>query len=294
MGIFLPKNLLFCITFVCVCALGAWPQQHITDAQEVLAFADWLYEQGEFSRAVGEYLRFLFLSKNRSDPAVIYKIGLCYRYAGDYGKAVKTFSGLLPFISDGSLKEDTYYQLAYCFFSLESYKDSLGVAVLTGEGDEAQNGLLLLLQTADTLCLKEWRRALALSTAYLQRTDTELDQVAVEFQQLAREGGVAPQKSPVFAGILSAVIPGSGKIYAGRFMDGLISMVTVGIFGGMAVYSFYDEGMGSVRGWIYTGVGGIFYLGDIYGSVTAALMYNREREDRIILRVKQIVGKDFP
>jgi TM2 domain-containing membrane protein YozV len=288
------KNLFLCILIVFICAFGAWPQQQVTDARMVLAFADWLYGQGEFTRAAGEYLRFLFLSKNRSDPEVIYKIGLCYRYAGDYAKAVKTFSGLLPFVPDGRLKEDTYYQLAYCFFLTESYKDSLAAAALPGEGEEAQNGLLLLLQAADSLCLKEWQSALRLSTAYLRRPDQEHDPVAVELSSLAREGSGFPRKSPVFAGILSAVIPGSGKIYAGRFMDGLISLVTVGIFGGMAVYSFCDEGIGSVRGWIYAGVGGIFYLGDIYGSVTAAQLYNREQEDRIILRVRRIVGNDFP
>jgi len=290
----LKKRIVLCIIFICLGAIAAWSQQQITDRESVYSFAEWLFARGEYSRAAGEYLRYLFLSENRSDPAVWYKIGLCYRYEGDYHKAAATFTDVLKTADNAALRGQLSYELAYCYFSLELYQESLAVIDRAKEDGVQNPGLLLLLETAGSLCLKQWQSALLLSNSYLEKPGNEYGQIALEFQSLAQSGSTFPQKSPVFAGILSAVIPGSGKIYAGRFMDGLFSLLTVGILSGMAVYSFYDEGGGSVRGWIYTGVGGIFYLGNIYGSVTAAQIYNKEQEEKIILKVRHTVGAGLP
>ncbi|MBW6458743.1 MAG: hypothetical protein K0B52_06235, partial [FCB group bacterium] len=92
--------------------------------------------------------------------------------------------------------------------------------------------------------------------------------------RLSLEGINAAQRSPVLGGVMSAVIPGSGKIYAGRWMDGVqaFSMITAPAYN--AWYHFAKNGTKSVRAWIWTGVTAWFYLSDIYGSVKAVKEYN--------------------
>jgi len=271
-----------------------WADQTIADADRVYAFAEWLYEQGEFKRAAGEYLRFLFLSQNKNGSAIMFKIGLCYKYAEDYSRAIATFNKTLALTVDDAQKEAVYYELAYCFFKLELYHDSLLVILQSRSAIQAKSPQILLLETADNLCLSEWDAAFLLTDIYLQQPQVSYSGLALELHNYAKQGQAVPFKSPVFAGILSSVIPGSGKIYAGRFMDGMFSLITIGIFGGMAAYSFYDEGVGSVKGWIYTAVGGIFYLGNIYGSVTATQLYNEEQEQKIIQRVRETIATQLP
>ncbi|MBN1798951.1 MAG: hypothetical protein JW822_10255 [Spirochaetales bacterium] len=290
----LKKNVsVIIIIFILICA-HAGAQQSVTDAQKVYGFAEWLFEQGEYERAAGEYLRFLFLNSNKNEAALLLKIGLCYKKAENYSKAITTFHKALALIIDDNQKEAVYYELAYCFFKLELYQDSLSVVLQSQSVVREKSSRLILLETADSLCLTDWDTAFLLMDAYLKQPQADYYDLATELNNFTVQGQSLPYKSPVFSGILSAVIPGSGKIYAGNFMDGLFSLITVGIFGGMAAYSFYEDGAESVPGWIYTAVGGIFYLGNIYGSVTAAHLYNERQEQLIIQKVRETVAHKFP
>jgi TM2 domain-containing membrane protein YozV len=290
----LKTNITAVIFFLFFFCFQLWSEQTVTDEDKVYAFAEWLYEQGEYTRAAGEYLRFLFLSHNKDHSSIMFKIGLCYKNAEDYRRAITAFQKALDLTVDDTQKEAVYYELAFCFFKLELYHDSLSVVLGTYGAGQVKSPRMLLLETADNLCLTEWETAFLLSDAYLKEDQNPYRELAFELNEFAQDGQTLPYKSPVAAGILSAVIPGSGKIYAGHFMDGVFSLVTVGIFGGMAAYSFYEEGVGSVRGWIYTAVGGIFYAGNIYGSVTAAHLSNNEQEQRIIREVRETVDNKFP
>ena len=91
-------------------------------------------------------------------------------------------------------------------------------------------------------------------------------------------------KNGFAAGLLSTLIPGLGKMYTGDVYDGLFSFCVIGLLGGMAAWSFYEEGKQSVKGWIYSSIGGIFYLGNIYGSVVSA----QKQDADIIEKVREL------
>ena len=95
------------------------------------------------------------------------------------------------------------------------------------------------------------------------------------------------RRSPLAAAVLSALLPGSGKIYAGEVGDGLHSLVFIGLIGTLSVLSFRADGMDSVRGWIYASAGGVLYGGNIYGSIVSARRYNRLREEALLQEVGQ-------
>gem|GEM_PF-1373196 len=73
-------------------------------------------------------------------------------------------------------------------------------------------------------------------------------------------------KSPFIAGAMSAVIPGSGKIYAGDLSSGLSTLLIVGALGAMTAEAWAKLG---IRDWRTIGLAsvfGVFYIGNIYGS----------------------------
>jgi len=87
----------------------------------------------------------------------------------------------------------------------------------------------------------------------------------------------AHPKSPMKALLLSTIIPGSGKIYTGYKHDGIVSFLTIATSAFQAYRGFHKEGVKSVYGWIYGGVGVGMYLGNIYGSWKSAKKYNSEK-----------------
>lgn len=85
-----------------------------------------------------------------------------------------------------------------------------------------------------------------------------------------------PYKSPVTAGIMSAIIPGSGKMYVGEWGDAITALVVTSLFAFLAYDNFKADH--NTRAWIFTGLGAFFYAGNIYGSIASAQIFNARIE----------------
>jgi len=81
-----------------------------------------------------------------------------------------------------------------------------------------------------------------------------------------------PYKSEELAGILSAIIPGAGKIYTQDYGDGITAFLLTGLFGYL-VYTNFGHNH-ATRVWIFTALGVGFYAGNIYRSVASAQIFN--------------------
>ncbi len=86
-----------------------------------------------------------------------------------------------------------------------------------------------------------------------------------------------PRPNPRTAALLSAVVPGAGKMYAGRCSDGLHSLAIVGTSALLAVRGFSRDGEASVQGWTFAGIGALFHIANVYGSAIAADLRARAR-----------------
>lgn len=83
-------------------------------------------------------------------------------------------------------------------------------------------------------------------------------------------------RSPVLAAGLSAIIPGAGRIYAGRTWDGFFGFLTFALVLN-ATYLNYQNG--NRVSTTVLGIGtGIFYLGEIYGAYRSALISHPENK----------------
>jgi len=106
-----------------------------------------------------------------------------------------------------------------------------------------------------------------------------------------------PYKDGTLAGIMSAVIPGSGKIYIGETGDGIVAFLTTTVFAFIA-YDNFKAGH-KTRAWIWTGVAAFFYAGNVYGSVAAAQVHNAKitfefnEELKVYLNKKNYYNKKY-
>jgi TM2 domain-containing membrane protein YozV len=83
-------------------------------------------------------------------------------------------------------------------------------------------------------------------------------------------------KSPFLAGILSAAVPGLGRVYAGKPAEGIVSFLYLAAFG-FTSYDFYrGGGISSPLFILSAGITSVFYAGNIMGSIVAARRVNNE------------------
>lgn len=94
------------------------------------------------------------------------------------------------------------------------------------------------------------------------------------------------QKSPLLAGLLSAIVPGLGKIYAKKIGSGFSAFFTVSILGSITIENINKNGIKSVSS-IATGTLFLMaYSANIYGSVYSVKSYRDEFNEMVDYRIK--------
>lgn len=84
-------------------------------------------------------------------------------------------------------------------------------------------------------------------------------------------------KSPLVAGALSAIIPGSGKYYAGYKRQGFSTFLAVAAIGAVTAEAYIKGGARSIPFIASAGVFTIFYTGNIWGSILSVKIKRNER-----------------
>jgi hypothetical protein len=87
-------------------------------------------------------------------------------------------------------------------------------------------------------------------------------------------------KSPLVAGVLSAIIPGAGKVYAHRPAQGLNSLILVSGFVFSAWEGYRNKGYNSPQFYLFSGLGAVFYIGNIWGSVSEIKLQKKRNQIR--------------
>lgn len=89
------------------------------------------------------------------------------------------------------------------------------------------------------------------------------------------------QKSPLVAGLMSAVIPGSGKFYAGYRGLAISAAIPTVLFGVVAAENLVKGGPTSPQFIAFAALFSAFYVGNIWGSVLSVKIYKDEKYDEI-------------
>lgn len=278
--------ILFCLTFS---LQGEDPTFEYFKPKNIYSFAEYLFGEGQYERAAGEYGRFLFATDSFPGNAdsIFFKIALCYRYNENYKKSINYFLKIIDGYDQSNLVNESYFEMGLCYSFLDSYEESNEILKSHFLNNSFENTEFPVEQLIafNHIQRKEWDKA----KGFLQYEDTLSNQLLT----FVKRGQNLPRKSPFVSGMFSTVIPGAGKFYCNRPMDGFHSFITVGITGWQAYEGFKADGINSVKGWIFGVLGGIFYLGNIYGSVVAADIYNEEQEVFFRLSVNKYLNENF-
>jgi tetratricopeptide (TPR) repeat protein len=284
------KPLIALIIYSCFCSVVSISKA--TDyysAENVHKFAEYLYQEGDYVRSAKEYERYLRNSPQEVDET-LFRIGLCYRHAGDAQKAIDFFQRITKEYPQSDFKFSANYQISYTYFLSGQYKESIGYieqVLKETEGEKRQK--LETLLALNYLNQRQWRSASnLLDSVKMPLEDKVTENIILELKDRSQEGINLKPKSRLLASLMSAILPGTGKIYSKQFGNGIFSLVLVGTTGLLAWDGFRENGIHSVRGWIFGSLCSIFYTGNIYGSGISALAYNRQAETDIIMRLPSL------
>ncbi len=262
------------------------------EAAEALRYGDWLSAQGDLYRAIGEYQRVRYLAPGGAlaDAAGL-AMARAYAQGGKPDAAVIGLRRLAVEASDPATRDAALYLQA----SVRYRAGQAGAALAPlqaylkleppagGPGRTAGLGLLALARLRDgdasgaRLALEALPAGEAEKAAELRRVLDEVDK--------------APHRSPVAAGLLSAVLPGLGHAYAGDPVAGAGALALNGLFVWATVEAFRDRrpGLGAL---LLVGES-LWYGGAIYGAVAEAMRFNRDGRaaalDRAERRLRWVV-----
>lgn len=108
--------------------------------------------------------------------------------------------------------------------------------------------------------------------------DTFLNRQHTILFNLQQEHVKKHYKYPLVAGAMSAIIPGLGKVYAGKPVQMIIPLLSTALWAVQAAEIAIKSGYTHFAFWIPISIGSIFYVSNIYGSSISAKKYNQQQK----------------
>ena len=252
-------------------------EKEIVLSEEIqLELADAFMQESEYYRSITEYKKFLILfpDSDKSDYAS-FKIGMAQYRGEEYQSSARTFA-----LTRNRYRESKYASASGYYEGLSYWRlNSLDKAATTFDAVVALGPASEYAPRA--LIAKSLVR---FDEGNLLACRQELERFLADYSREDRAGHVEetvslidrhrelPRKSPALAGTLSAVMPGSGQVYAEHYGDGVTSFIVNGLFIAGTIVAIRQENYPVAA--IVGGVGLPFYIGNIYGAANAATKWN--------------------
>lgn len=246
-------------------------------------FAASLMAEGDYFRAIGEYKRLLFNSVDGNlQRFYAYQISLAYQKSGHFLLSISYLDRFmkLPEIEEDLLaKGDLLYGIN--FYSL--HQPSLAAGYFRKGQPGGMNGsadLLLGLLFAED---GDWEGANQSFLRAAGRADSaQAEAAARELAASVLKGPSIDRRSPVLAGLLSAIVPGSGQAYSGHWVDAANAFGMVGFFGFATFLAYSYEAQQNSGRYVYTAVAGgitaIFHVSNVLGAIKTAQYYSAKKK----------------
>lgn len=159
---------------------------------------------------------------------------------------------------------------AVSYAGIGDYDSALKLAAdYTGTDTELKDFTLasLYLLDGDKQGYEIQRNTFTYSDFTLLEGERALDKIYSERYESKR-------KSPILAAAASALVPGLGKVYAGRLDEGVAAFMTVGLLGAFTANCWAKDGLSDWKTIAFGSLTSLFYLGNIYGSYFSVGIYN--------------------
>ncbi|MFO8053583.1 MAG: hypothetical protein R6U19_00275 [Bacteroidales bacterium] len=171
--------------------------------------------------------------------------------------------------------EQSRFYAAICASNKGAYQQSDSILAGAVLQKPLHQELVIFQKAGNALLRNELKKYDSLKTGFsdhfyaLQEPQTEMNALAGEIEAFK-------PRSKFLAAALSAIIPGLGKIYAGKTGEGVSAFLITGMLGGLTAENLVKDG---VKDWKTILAGSIFttyYIGNIWGSYFAVQMKREE------------------
>jgi TolA-binding protein len=266
----------------------------LTDTMQ-LKVADAFMDDGEYYRAITEYKKLLimFPLSDKADYALC-KIGMAYYRGEEYEPSTRTLAALREKYPESGCAPQAQYFEGLGYWRLKQYQIArTTLETLPDSHPDSEYAPLALV--ADAMLALDQEKVSA-SRRGLEKLGSDYpdypgSRKAKEAIGLLDQYQDLPRKSEALAGIMSAVLPGSGYIYAEHYGDGITAFLINALAIAGTVTAVYHENY-AVAG-IVGGIGLPFYLGNIYGSANAAKKWNLAVRKELRNRISMTLNYDF-
>ncbi|MCL5029835.1 MAG: hypothetical protein M1480_12555 [Bacteroidetes bacterium] len=258
------KKIFISIIFLCTIS---FPQENNSSAINLFSpintkkFADYLFCQHDYLRAIEEYNRYLL---GTSSDSIKFRIAIAYSKMGDYKQSIDEFMEVPEKSQLSPLAKLEIMKSLFQSGNFNELRNYFNLKISNNNFNEKKEAKSLynfsFLFTNDSLPTEH--------NFYNAFHSDDLNKIK-KFYNWKKD---PPEKKSLTAGILSAIIPGAGKIYTNQFWDGLWAFITSVGF----TYLSYDNFHAGhyFRGWLFGGLAVGFYAGNVYGSAASAQIYN--------------------
>lgn len=106
-----------------------------------------------------------------------------------------------------------------------------------------------------------------------------INQQVAALGQINQELETHQSKSPLLAGVMSGILPGSGKIYAGKTGAGIASMIANIGFGLITWENYRKQGIDNAKTIFFGSIFAANYVSNIYGSVISVRVIENDYRD---------------
>ena len=276
----LLNKIIFIAIFSIVSQLTS-AQQNLMDFDNSLRFARYLFTTQQLNFAAQEYERLNYIWPN--DTVVVLELVQTYRLNNQCDK----FAPSLNLLSnDNKLLKNPLYMREYLRFSLTCrIKDQNYFDVLTYLKTEEK-----AFYSASYYWVNQQYDSLI---NYYSNEKELLAQANINLHDITKSFSEQKYKNPLFASLMSTIIPGSGKAYSKRWGDAFVSFLFVGTNSYASYRAFKKKGVDSVNGWIFGSLAVSFYSANIWGSAKAAKNYNNKQKEIYQLNAENIIYNSY-
>jgi hypothetical protein len=271
----------------------------VSTGPSLLGFAQSLYQEGDYYRAITEAKRFVYFHPgDASLPEAKLLIGQSYLAGEQWLAAAAALEPLTAEVTSGPVGADAEFGLADARMGNQDF-DLAALEYKRFASDFPEDSRAALadlrvgwawLYAADALAARAPKKgSVAFAVAARQLgalppghpEHARVEKLAAGAKQLAS----LPRRSPALAGTLSAVVPGAGQLYSGRPKDALIAFFVNGMFIAGAVEAFHRQN--NVAGAVLVLFEMGWYTGNIYSGINSAHRHNDEARGSILKSMKK-------
>jgi tetratricopeptide (TPR) repeat protein len=274
---------------IIVLSLFYWPQN--LAAQSELEYADCLFREQDYFRAITEYKKLYYYSKDsKCKNRCLLQISKAYLNSNQYKLSIKYANALLNRreTADADFsRANTVMGLSY--YGLKVFPIAEDYFIKALETDTTEFSLFYLaLLDAERFRYKE--ASFKYNKISQISKDRELANTSQQLAQQVQNGYLVKRRNPALATLMSVLVPGSGQVYCSHQYDGLQAALYVGAFtfASYACYRYDNKFRNNyINTYLAISITGLFHLGNIIGARRTAQYFNQKQRQNFLNGIRE-------